>query len=162
LFSFQPRSEKEWGYDYAAQFQLPPCYKFVTTWFSPYQSYLFGYSPPTLDGKIDASHIPDYVARIRQMSKGLPVFIDQFNFRHFGGFKGESALADEQQELRLVENGLPAVLRSTLGYALWNHSDYYLNLTFNGSFRFGLDDWQTPANQAGIKIVDEVSRRNQV
>jgi hypothetical protein len=134
----------------------------VTTWFSPYQSYLFGYAPADLNGQIVAGYIPDYIERIKRLSKGLPVFVDQFNFRHFGGLKGEAALADEKQELDMISNGLPAVLRSTLGYALWNHTDYYMNVTFNGSFRFGLDDWDTSTFRDGVRMVEQKPFQAQV
>lgn len=94
LISFQPRPEINWGYDYSAQYRLPGCYSFVTTWFSPYQSYLFGEVQEGLDARRVASYVPLHLKRTRQLGKGLPVFVDQFNFRHFGGPDGESALAD--------------------------------------------------------------------
>jgi hypothetical protein len=154
LMSFQPRSEINWGYDYSAQFRLPRCYRFVTTWFSPYQSYLFGEKRKDLGGRRVAGYVPAYVERTRQLSKGLPVFVDQFNFRHFGGYDGESALAGEKEELEFISNGLPPLLHDALGYALWNFQDYYLNLTYNGSFRFGLDEWEAAAQPAHVEVRD--------
>jgi hypothetical protein len=152
LISFQPRPEINWGHDYYGQFRLPSCYRFVTTWFSPYQSYLFGYVGKDLEGRRVAGYVPAYVERIRQLSNGLPVFVDQFNFRHFGGPAGESALASEKEELEFISEGLPVLLRDALGYALWNYHDYYLNVTYNGMFRFGLDDWETPAQPGRVQL----------
>ena len=160
--SFQPRAEINWGYDYSRQFQLPSCYTFVTTWFSPYQSYLFGDTQPDLNGRRVATHVPDYIERTRRLSNGLPIFIDQFNFRHFGGPKGESALGSEKDELEFISNGLPNLLQSTLGYTLWNYNDYYLNVTYNGSFRFGLDDWEVSPEPGGVRVLDAGGQRHWV
>ncbi len=152
LVGFQPRAEVEFGYDYARQFELPRCYGFVTTWFSPYQAYMFGYAPQNLSGDRVANYVPDYVARTARLSHGMPVLVDQFNFRHFGGIKGESALGSEDEELKFVSTALPSLLQMSAGYALWNYQDYYLSIIYNGSFRFGLDEWET--SPAGVQVVE--------
>lgn len=140
--SFQPRPEINWGHDYSLQFALPDCYDFVTTWFSPYQSYMFGDNSKELDGKRLALYLYRYLERTRALSGGYPVFIDQFNFQHFGGHPEEGALIDENEELEFVATGLPIVLQNSLGYSLWNYYDYYLNVISNGFFGFDLEDWE--------------------
>jgi hypothetical protein len=134
----------------------------VTTWFSPYQAYLFGNTQERLDGRQVAAYVPDYVERTRRLSQGLPVFVDQFNFRHFGGPQGESALGGENEELEFVSSALPSLLRASLGYALWNYQDYYLNIIYNGSFRFGLADWETPGEQPGAEVIGRDQQHSEV
>ncbi|MFQ5930616.1 MAG: hypothetical protein ACE5MK_13050 [Acidobacteriota bacterium] len=150
--SFQPRAEINWRHDYSLQFELPPCYSFVTTWFSPYQSYIFGDESKELDGKRTASYVPRYLKRTEKLSRGLPVFVDQFNFQHFGGHPEEGALKTEDEQLKFIANGLPPLLRDSLGYALWNYYDYYLNVINNGSFRFGLAEWETPSQDGLVQL----------
>lgn len=154
LISYQPRPEINWGYDYSAQYRLPGCYSYVTTWFSPYQSYLFGEVQNGLDARRVASYVPLHLQRTRQLAKGLPVFVDQFNFRHFGGPAGESALGGEKEELEFVSRALPPLVDDALGYCVWNYTDYYLNTTYNGSFRFGLEDWDVSEPPHRVQLRD--------
>ncbi len=144
VVSFQPRAEINWTHDYSLQFDLPPCYSFVTTWFSPYQSYMFGDEGKKLDGARTASYVPLHLERTEGLSGGLPVFIDQFNFQHFGGHPNEGALSSENEQLEFIEKALPPLLQDSLGFALWNYQDYYLNVITNGAFRFGLQEWEIP------------------
>lgn len=152
VVSFQPRPEVNWGHEYSLQFELPPCYSFVTTWFSPYQSYMFGDRSEELDGRRTASYVPRYLKRAEKLSRGLPVFVDQFNFQHFGGPVGESALTTEHEQFEFIADALPILLRDSLGYALWNYHDYYLNVINNGSFRSGLEEWETPSQPGLVQI----------
>ena len=153
ILSFQPRAEINFGHDFSLQFELPSCYSFVTTWFSPYQSYLFGDRRTNLDGKTTASYVPRYVERTEKLSKGLPVFFDQFNFQHFGGTAGEGALQTAKEQLDFIAGSLPVLLRDSLGYALWNYSDYYLNVVSDGDFRFGLQEWEAPSQQGLVAML---------
>lgn len=157
VVSFQPRAEINWGHDYALQFELPPCYSFVTTWFSPYQSYLFGDKSKELDGKRTASFVPLHLKRTENLARGLPVFVDQFNFQHFGGHAEEGALKTEHEQREFIASALPVLLRDSLGYALWNYHDYYLNVVENGFFRAGLEGWETPAEPGLVRIKPRVA-----
>jgi len=152
VVSFQPRAEINWEHDYSLQFELPPCYSFVTTWFSPYQSYLFGDKEKKLDGARTASYVPLHLERTEELSGGLPVFIDQFNFQHFGGHPNEGALSSENEQLEFIENALPTLLEDSLGYALWNYQDYYLNVITNGAFRLGLQEWERPPGNKLVQL----------
>ena len=152
VVSFQPRAEINVGYNYHLQFKLPPCYSFVTTWFAPYQSHLYGNEGKELDGKRTASYVPAHLDRIKDLSGGLPVFVDQFIFQHFGGSPEEGALKGKQDHLDFIENGLPPILRDALGYSLWNYQDYYLNVINNGSFRLGLEEWETSMDNSLVRV----------
>ncbi|MBI4465780.1 MAG: beta-galactosidase [Acidobacteria bacterium] len=160
VVSFQPRPEVNWRHDYSLQFELPPCYSFVTTWFSPYQSYLFGDERKELDGKTTASYVPRYLERTEKLSNGLPVFVDQFNFQHFGGHPEEGALQTAKEQLDFVAYSLPVLLQDSLGYALWNYSDYYLNVVSDGFFRFGFQEWETPSDSERVKVLPTGNREN--
>ena len=153
VVSFQPRAEVLWEHDYSLQFELPSCYGFVTTWFSPYQSYILGDHTEMLDGKQVASYVPRFVERTERLSRGLPVFVDQFNFQHFGGDRREGALGSEEDQFEFISAGLPPLLKDTLGYALWNYYDYYLNVINNGSFRAGLAHWELPQQDGHPPLV---------
>jgi hypothetical protein len=152
VVSFQPRVDANWGHDYSLQFELPPCYSFVSTWFSPYQSYMFGDKRKELDGRQTASYVSKHIERIEGLSQDLPVFVDQFNFQHFGGDPEEGALATESEQHEFISHSLPLLLRDTLGYALWNHQDYYLNVINNGSFRSGLSEWEVGTEPELVRI----------
>ncbi|MBI1955838.1 MAG: hypothetical protein HYS38_05545, partial [Acidobacteria bacterium] len=138
------------------------CYSFVTTWFSPYQSYLFGDKRTNLDGKTTASYVPRHLERTERLSKGLPVFVDQFNFQHFGGPAGEAALQTAKEQLDFVAGSLPVLLRDSLGYALWNYSDYYLNVVSDGAFRFGLQQWEAPSRQGLVEVLPSTDQKGAV
>ena len=152
VVSFQPRPEIHWRHDYSLQFELPPCYSFVTTWFSPYQSYMFGDERKELDGKTTAGYVPRYLKRTENLSRGLPVFVDQFNFQHWGGHPEEGALTTENEQFEFIADALPILLKDSLGYALWNYQDYYLNVITNGTFRSGVEDWKKPPQEGLVKI----------
>ncbi len=152
VVSFQPRAEINWEHDYSLQFKLPSCYSFVTTWFSPYQSYMFGDEDKELDGARTASYLPLHLERTEKLSDGLPVFIDQFNFQHFGGHPNEGSLSSENEQLEFIENALPPLLKDSLGFSLWNYQDYYLNVITNGAFRFGLQEWERPPGDELVQM----------
>ena len=152
VVSFQPRAEINWKHDYSLQFDLPSCYSFVTTWFSPYQSYMFGDEEKKLDGARTASYVPLHLERTEELSGGFPVFIDQFNFQHFGGHPNEGALSSENEQLEFIENALPPLLQDSLGFALWNYQDYYLNVITNGAFRLGLQEWERPPGEELVQV----------
>lgn len=151
VVSFQPRAEVNWRHDYREQFELPSCYTFVTTWFSPYQSYLFGDTSQELDGARTASYLPRYIERTRRLARDLPVFVDQLNFQHFGGHAAEGALRTETEQQKFVSAAVPVLLRDSLGYALWNYHDYYMNVVENGLFHMGLDAWETAGGRALVE-----------
>ena len=160
LVSYQPRAEINFGHDFALQFQLPPCYSFITTWYSPYQSYLFGDMRRDLDGKTTASYVPKYLERTKKLARGLPVFVDQFNFQHFGGTAEEGGIRTAAEQLIFVADSLPVLLDESLGYALWNYSDYYLNVVNDGYFRFGFQEWETPAQPGRVVILPSEGSAN--
>lgn len=161
VMSFQPRAEINWRHDYSLQFELSPCYSFVTTWFSPYQSYMFGDERKELDGKRTASYVPRHLKRTENLSRGLPVFVDQFNFQHWGGHPEEGALTAENEQFEFIANALPTLLRDSLGYALWNYQDYYLNVITNGSFRSGVEEWEPPPQEGLVKIKPSLANSGQ-
>jgi hypothetical protein len=152
LVSFQPRPEINWEHDYALQYDLPLCYSFVTTWFAPYQSYLFGDKNTNLNGKRTATYVPRHLHRTENLSHGLPVFVDQFIFRHFGGAAGEGSLQSDQEQVDFISGALPGLLESSLGYSLWNAQDYYLSLLANGLFRGGLEHWEVPSQPGLVRV----------
>lgn len=99
------------------------------------------------------------LAKVREHSGGLPMFIDQLNvIDNTLGFERNASL--EEAALPAFMDGALCTMRNAgvFGYAYWTARDYTESPLYNPAFAYGLDGWELATHDRSAAVSHLVKR----